>query len=324
MKEILNYLKQSIDVEATLDKWNAKQYLNLQLASNYDYYLVTILAESFLLIKPIETQTIQRTKAHIAGIQEKVGYEVAILLEEATPYIVKKMLEERMAFLAVDKQMYLPFLALHIKKQHKKKIEVERREKFTAATQMVFLSMLYSDKKEFGAEELAKDLNVSAMTVLRAIDELERIGIVRCEIGGQTGRKRMCKPIEKREFYRIGKECLMNPIKRRINVNCIPDRVKAYKCGLTALGEQTMLGEPEREILAVYGDAEILAEHRITKTQALNEGLPEVLVMQYDIGRLTMNQYVDPITMILCLDEKDDRIEIAIDELMGGTEWYEG
>ena len=59
------------------------------------------------------------------------------------------------------------------------------------------------------------------------------------------------------------------------------------------------------------------------KAQALAKGLPEIQIMQYDIGRLTKNQYVDPISLIMGITRKDDRTEIAIDELMEGAEWYE-
>ncbi len=323
MKDILNYLKQCIDKDAVVERWNAKQCLSIQLAGKYDYYIVTVLTESFLLIKPMEEQTISKIKTHIMKIRENAKYEVAVLLEDATSYRIKKMLEERIAFLAVDKQMFLPFLALHIKKKQERKIEAEKREKFAASTQMVFLALLYSDEKKYGAEELARELNVSAMTVLRAMDELKKIGIVNCEIGGQTGRKKIFKPIDKNEYYRIGKEYLFNPVKRSVDVRFIPDDMKIYKSGLTALGEQTMLGEPNREIFAVYGNLKTLEKYQISRFQALEEGLPEIQIMQYDIGKLTGNQYVDPITLILSLGEKDERIEMAIDELMREAEWYE-
>ncbi|XCP84154.1 HTH domain-containing protein [Roseburia hominis] len=323
MRNILNYLKDAIDEKASLERWNAKKYLNLQLAGNYEYYLVTIFAEAFLLIKPIEMQSIQRLRIHILRIQEKVKYDVAVLIEEATPYTVKKMLEERIAFITVDRQLYLPFLALHIRKIQKKKMENEIREKFTASTQMIFLALLYSEEAQFGAEELAKKLNVSTMTVLRAFDELKRIGVVNYEIGGQTGRKKIIRPIEKKEYYRIGKDYLINPVKRSVNVSHIPENLKAYKCGLTALGEQTMLAEPTREKYAVYGNVKEVLNYQRTRAEALSEDLPEVQIMQYDISKLTENQYVDPITMILSLGQIDERVEIAVDEFMEGTEWYE-
>ncbi len=44
------------------------------------------------------------------------------------------------------------------------------------------------------------------------------------------------------------------------------------------------------------------------------------MLMQYDIGRLTQSPYVDSITLISSIDQRDDRIEIAIDEMMEGIE----
>ena len=63
--------------------------------------------------------------------------------------------------------------------------------------------------------------------------------------------------------------------------------------------------------------------HIVTKSQAYAEGLPEIQIMQYDIGRLTKNQYVDPVSLLMSITRIDDRTEIAIDELMEGAEWYE-
>lgn len=324
MKDILQYLQQNIDTKATIKDWDAKQFLNLQLATTYDYSMVTVLDEEFLLIRPIETQTIQKTMMHIARIQEKVDYDVAILLEDATRYRVKKMMEERVAFLTVDRQMYLPFLALHIKKRQGERKEIEPRKKFTAATQLVFLKVLYTKQEQFGVDELAKELNLSAMTVLRALDELQRLGLVHCEIGGQTGRKKVFETIDKKEYYRLGVVYLTNPVKKNIYVREIPKDIKIYKGGLTALGEQTMLGEPDRKVYAFSGKIEEVEIYQVDKEQALEEMLPGIQIMKYDIGLITKNEYVDPVTLLLSLDTVDDRIEIAIDELMEGFDWYEG
>ena len=191
-------------------------------------------------------------------------------------YKVKKMLQERIAFVTLDKQMYLPFMALHIKKNRMNDAIITEREKFTAATQLVFLYILYSEKTEFGTDELAKSLNVSSMTILRAMEELKHLNIIKQGIAGKTGRKKLYAPIEKKNYYRIGKEYLVNPVNQIV-----------------------------------------------TKAQALAEGLPEIQIMQYDIGRLTKNQYVDPVSLLMSITRIDDRTEIAIDELMEGAEWYE-
>ena len=114
------------------------------------------------------------------------------------------------------------------------------------------------------------------MTILRAMEELKHLNIIKQGIAGKTGRKKLYAPIEKKNYYRIGKEYLVNPV-----------------------------------------------NHIVTKAQALAEGLPEIQIMQYDIGRLTKNQYVDPVSLLMSITRIDDRTEIAIDELMEGAEWYE-
>lgn len=323
MNSILEYLRQSIDEKSEIEKWNAKECLNMQLAGSYDYFLVHAVGITFLLAKPVEDYPMAKIKIHIRRIEEKSGHEVALLLENPTAYKIKKMLEEKLPFITIDKQMYLPFMALHIKKSNATKIEVEEREKFTAATQLIYLYILFSKETEFSTDELAKVLKVSTMTVSRAMTEMSRIGVISQEISGKTGRKKIFKPIIKKEYYQRGRELLINPIRKTVYVKEIPSTLPVYKAGLTALAEQTMLGEPGHIIYATAQNITIFNECMVTKEQALLEGLPEVQIMQYDIGLLTQNRYIDPISMIMSLSKKDDRTEIAIDELMEEFPWYE-
>ena len=68
MDEIIKYLQSSIDEKAEIRKWNAKELLNLQLAGSYEYYVVSALRETFMLIKPLEEFTISKIKIHIRRI----------------------------------------------------------------------------------------------------------------------------------------------------------------------------------------------------------------------------------------------------------------
>ena len=147
--------------------------------------------------------------------------------------------------------------------------------------------------------------------------------IIKQGIAGKTGRKKLYAPIEKKNYYRIGKEYLVNPVNTSFYVDDIPDGITIYKAGETALSEQTMLAEPSNEVFATYEKRTSFVNHIVTKAQALAEGLPEIQIMQYDIGRLAKNQYVDPVSLLMSITRIDDRTEIAIDELMEGAEWYE-
>lgn len=323
MQKVLDYLKTNIDKNASMQKWNATTTLSIQLANSYQYYQVIVLGEQFLLVEPLETQTVHKTKIQLDLIANKTDMQVAVLLKYASIYRTMKMLEERIPFIAADKQMYLPFMALHIRKQTEKEKKPVFIEKFTPATQLTYLAMLYMNLEVYGTDELAKKLNVSTMTVLRAVDELKAIGLVYYEIGGQTGRKKLFKTIDKKEYYQIGKRYLINPVKKTIFIKELPEMYKLYKSGLTALGEQTMLGEPAQETYAISAKMEkTLLDLQVSYEQAMEEALPRVQLMKYDVSLLTENQYVDPITMILCLEEMDERVEMAIEELMEKNKWY--
>ncbi|MDO5409855.1 MAG: HTH domain-containing protein [Lachnospiraceae bacterium] len=323
MKELLEYLHLMIDEKATLEPWDAKAYLNVQLAGFYEYFVVSLLQENFLLMKPQEEVSIPKMKKHMTRVKEKTNYEVALLLDNPTAYKVKKLLQEKIAFVAADKQMYLPFMALQIK-QNRRKIEYETsREVFTAATQLIFLYLLYAEKDVFSVEEITESLKVSAMTVLRGMEELQRLGIVQIEIAGQTGRKKIYSVIDRKMYFRVGKNYLMNPVRKTIFVKSVPNTINLYKGGLTALAEQTMLGDPMNEVYATGAKQKMFVNAQVSKEIALEEGLPEIQLMKYDVGKLAKGVYVDPITLILSLKNKDDRTEIAIEELMEETSWYE-
>ena len=55
---------------------------------------------------------------------------------------------------------------------------------------------------------------------------------------------------------------------------------------------------------------------------ALEERLYEVQIMKYDISLLTNDKCVDPISMICSLKNNDERIDMAINEMMEEYTWF--
>jgi len=323
IEKIYEYLQRNIDSDVQIHKWDTKNKLSLYLAGSFEYYLVKLLDAAFLLLRPFEQQTVQKLKTQMQMIEEQTDMPAVLLLEDMSAYRIKKMLQERIPFIAIDQQMYLPFMALHLKKQRDHMAETPVHEKFTPATQLIFLYILYSEKEEFGLDEVAEKLNISSMTAVRGMNELKRIGLVEYKIGGKTGRKKVFKRIVKNEYYKKGREYLSNPVRKVMYISEISANIKLYKSGLTALGEQTMLGEPKQKVYAADSKAEtILKKKQVSKETALEEQLPKVQILKYDIGRLTRNDYIDPISLIAGLDEKDERIELAIAELMEDEGWF--
>ena len=323
MEKILEYLKKDIDDKSTVSNWNAKKYLNMSLAGSYDYYLVSTLDTQFLLVKPLETFTVQKISIHLDRMHEKINFDIAVLMDNITPYIRKKMIATKIPFLEIGKQMYLPFMAVHLQNNTNTKKASSMHKKFSPTTQLVFLAILYWQDETFEVFDIFKKLKLSEMSISRATTELESIGLINCEITGQTRRKKVFTRIDKKQYYNKGKKYLENAIVKTVFLSEMPSGISLYKSGLTALSEQTLLGYSKQEIYAIYSKkAKNLSDTLVSREKAMEEGLPMVQLIKYDIGLLANNSCVDPITLILGLDETDDRVEMAIDELMEGAEWY--
>lgn len=254
-------------------------------------------------------------------VQTKSGMRTVLILSEASRYVIKKMLMDRTAFMVSGKQMSLPFLAMHI--QREKDIEARDIRKFSPGTQLIYLYLLYADREEFTQEEVGNMLHISPMTIVRGMNDLVSLGLISYEVAGQTGRKKIYHRCQKKDYYHNGKSYLDNPVREIIYIDKMPENVKFLKSDITALAERTMFGEPEQTRYAIYSpQRHVLEGHIVTKDRALQEGLPIVQLMKYDISPLGKDGFIDPITLILGLTENDERIEAAIDEMMGDVEWY--
>lgn len=326
MEQLLHYLKTHFGNAADMHTIPPPKTLSFALQGNYHYFEVSALGETFLAIAPLQSVHIKNLSANMRQIQTAVALPVVALLDDCTPYQMKKMLHEKTPFVIANKQLYLPFMALHLQYSRAKAAVVSPQKPFTTATQLLFLWILYAPVARFTAEELATQLQLSMMTISRGTGELQRLGLLSCEIGGQTGRKKTFVRIAQRDYYQLGKARLQNPIKEIFFVREPPALAMLYKSGLTALGEQTMLAEPPQTIVATYEKAAQQWRDtvpQISKEEAQECGGFEIHLLKYNPALLATGTYADPITMILGLGETDERIEQAIEMRMEETQWYE-
>lgn len=323
MEHIKQYLQAVLDENAELTFFEGKEKLSIVLAGSYQFYWVRALETEFVLAKPWERMTIDKLKKQFIRIEEALQAPVALVEEELTPYRRKKLIQERVAFVSARHQMYLPFLGLHI--QEKKSNDTKRysEDRFSPATQAVYLAVLYHGQKEITQVELAQKLNLSVISVSRALDYLVKMHLLDYCVSGKTGRKKVYKCADKKQYYENGKEYLINPVKGICYVKSIPENVRIFKSGLSALGEKTMLADTDHSIFAIgQKDEQLLKDCQVSEEKGKEEHLPEIQIMKYDLEALSVDGYVDNITLIYSLEEKDERIEIAIEELMEGCTWY--
>lgn len=325
-----NILKEYIDENVSVRDWNeiAKSKLNLQLAGRYDYQIVTLLGEEFLLAALKTEDTLPVLLHDEERIETASEKPVAFYFDHISSFRKKNLLKNQIAFMDSDEEIYLPFMALRLKiREQRQNIrqQYEHGLHFAPGAQLVFLYLLYRPVQEYTMSQIAGELGISIMTAQRSLQTLYDRGLVKFNIAGKTGREKRYTRIDQVLYYQKGKYFLANPVIREIFVNKIPDEVKYLKSDLTALAEQTMLGEPEQETVAVpVAEGKQLERYLITEKDEFAEfKCIKVQIMDYNILKLSNTGYVDPITLILSLSERDERIDQAVDELMEGMNWYQ-
>lgn len=324
MDAAVKFLREYIDDNVFSESWQqeAKEKLPLALAGSFEYRKATLLGETVLFMKPIGAYPVGKMQKWMDIAWGKSGMKTVLVLADASQYTVKKLLMDRTAFMVAGRQISLPFMAMQI--QRAKDIGARDIRKFSPGTQLIYLYLLYMDGEEFTQEDVGSALHVSPMTVVRGMNDLVSLGLVLYEMAGRTGRKKVYHRCRKKDYYHNGKPYLDNPVRGLLYVDKMPQGVEFLKSDLTALSERTMLGEPDQIRYAVYSpQRHMLDGHIVTKDRALQEGLPIVQLMKYDVSLLGKDGLVDPITLIWGLAEADERVDMAVDEMMGGVEWYE-
>lgn len=109
------------------------------------------------------------TEKQIAKIQQVDNVPVVFKLATVSNYRRKSFIENNIAFIT-EKQVFLPFIGtlLTDEKEYRKPAE-----KFVYSTQQLFLLYLYGKKKRLYISEAGKILPFTAMTLTRAVRQLE-------------------------------------------------------------------------------------------------------------------------------------------------------
>lgn len=305
--------------------------LPLYLRGLYTLERWTAFGVPFVMASPIESATVKTMAKHRNTLEAALGIPVAFALESATGYRVERMIEAGLAFIATDKQVYLPFLgvALNGGKSHagdRKQVSVET---LSPQAQRLAIMALYGELDGANVTQAASVLAVAKMTVSRAFDELAAVdpSIVMSE-----GRRRVLRPDRnKMALWRRLEPYMASPVAREHRLARIPD-AGLPPGGVSALCELSMLqDDPWPTFAATKTQERVLG----LATGACNAGFDEseepacvVQVLRYE-PEPAPGCVVDPLSAILSLpdDMRDDprvagEIEYILNRVLGAD--YEG
>jgi hypothetical protein len=243
--------------------------------------------------------------------------ELCVVAQSLPSYVRKRLIEQGTAFVVPGVQMYLPSLGMELRERsvRKKPLAVDR---FSPATQVVLINWLLGRVE--GAVtplELSKQLRYSAMTMSRAIDELEASKIAQVE---RFGRERLVTFMaDRKAIWQESLPRLRNPVSQTVRIiEHQLNRQDVLSAGITALSYRSMLNAPTYPEFAVDRDSwKAMEKNGIEKIPVEEPGTCLLQIWCYDPRVLEVDGLVDPFSLYLSLqDENDERVEMALDKML--------
>ncbi len=251
---------------------------------------------------------------------EAAGY---FLIAKALPgYVRKRLIERRIPFVIPGSQVYLPQMGMEMRPRQAAALPVHL-DKMSPATQLVVILAL-NNRLDSAISPLmvAKQTGYTAMTMTRAWNELEALGL---GVQVREGKQRLLSfPEGRRALWQNARPLMRDPVQERIRLfdDAVPLRLRLL-AGESALAAQSMLAAPKLPVYALSREDWKQLEQAGAQYVPLEEpGTCLVQTWRYPPGLICEQQHVDPFSLFLSLQgESDERIQSALDEMMEQYPW---
>ena len=292
------------------EPWDNKSILPLYIVNSYQFYTAYIENIRCIVIKPIEElPTLPLLKKQIQKIRVIDDVPVVLYSKTISFYRRKSLLENHIPFMT-DKQVFLPFIGtLLVDEKEREKI----KDKFVYSTQLLFLAYMYNHEMKVYVSDLSKSLPFSAMTLSRAVKQLDMTDLFLVYKDGVN--KVIESKYSYKELFERVQHYLLTPVRQvgYMDQSLVTDHM--VLSGESALSEMSMLNPSRIRTYAVY-------EKDFDNSQLIDELIdPDVQVKveiwAYDPQLFTHTNIADTLSIVLSLKEnKDERIEKILEDIL--------
>ncbi len=321
---LARYLHRVLGVVLRVRAWRGTGRLPPFLSARYRFLEGQLLdrAVLFMMDDSSAEESPATIRKHVEHAEAKCDRAIIYVRGWITAYNRQRLIQLRVPFVVPGNQMYLPALGIDLRERMRR--APAGRTRFRPSTQGTFIRALLDERHEVPpAADLAQQLGYSAMTLSRAFDELESAGLARAR--SSTGRARLLAFTAPRaEVWRQAAALLSSPVRRRHFVAAGRGEIPGLTAGLSALAHYSSMAAPDHAVVAM--GAKEWAAYRWRQEASIlpvaDSQATVVEVWSYPPRPYRDPGVVDPLSLFLSLrDERDERVEMALDEMMEGLRW---
>lgn len=326
MRELAKYIEDSFG-----DAFHAKPIDNQELGkiplflkSNFKLYAGRLRNYSFIWAKVLDDSEITPDQLEKQSNRLKQFFQkpIVFVFDKLDSWHRRRLIDRNLAFVQPLKQIYIPEMFLQIsdinRSENNRPVEIE---KLSAPAQFAILYHLQVSSLEHKLfQEIAQQLEYSAMTVTRIFKELSGLDLILI-VGGKE--KAIQFKLQGKELWQKVMPLMNSPVREVWHADFKKQESSFMLAGETALSNYSMLASPSRNTFAIGKD-----QFRKLKSEGLNEGFDKkygserIEVWHYDPKLLSPENKVDKLSLYLSMNlEKDERIEAALEELLKNMKW---
>ena len=316
INKISDYLNELIgnDINLLPTEKEAVAKLPFTLANNYDFHDMEIIGNRITVAvptEPNECSPMQLAK-HQAKMMDIFEHIVVFALDEIESYNLTRLTRARVNFIVPNKIIFIPSLMMVLKEVRKSNKTLP--DTMPPVAQLILLYHIQvKNLNGMTTAELANIVSMAYPTINVALRWLERNDFI--ELMGRK-QKYVKFVADGKELWKKALPLMTSPIECTIFADAEP--LESLLANETAMGHYTMLAEPNNPIVAISKATAKKYSSLFNKQY----GDVKIEVWKYAPSLLSENEYVDRLSLYLCLkDSNDERVQIECDTLIEEMKW---
>lgn len=323
LQQLRHYVTDTIGLPVECHPWNVDSSLPQYLREQYRFFSMEAMGFHGVLMTDTagDEQSPAVTGKHITQVRSRLNLDVVYVRQTMSSHNRKRLIERQIPFIVPGAHLYLPMLWIDLRERLKR--PSVKRPFFSPATQALMLHVLWRPTPDtLFPSQIAKTLGYSAMTMTRVFNELEAASVGDHTVVGKERQLRF--PTTGKRLWEQTRPYLSTPVKRRLYANPNGKPLGGLPAGQSALAFYTAIAEPNLDSVALSIDNWNTCS-RVNTPVVLpfpEPGAVEVELWKYRPEAFSKGTSVDRLSLYLSLkDSVDDRVQIALDELMEGMPW---
>lgn len=317
MNDLKTYLSDVLGIKINPVPLEEKevQLLPLFLNKAYSFKKAELYNHSILLLqirKNIEF-TAGQLKKHSEIIESTYNRKVVYVFDFLEAYNRNRLINKGIGFVVPFKQMYFPFLLVHLTETKTiPKIKTERL--LPAAQCLLFYHLLKENLSELNFKSIAQRLSYGQMTITRIAAQLKELSL--CEVVG--AKEKVIRFQEnKKDLWNSILPYLINPVGKTVFAEFVKNDL--LLANTSALSHFSNMAESNHVFYAIYKDA--FEALRIAGTLSITK-YPDteysIEVWKYDPLILTNDgKYIDTLSLFACfMESKEERINSELNVML--------